>query len=200
MNRVTPGGGRLIVQKRDQTRAGHRLRAGRAGQFKKGRGKVGQRDKGIFAATGGGNAVGPAHDTGHMIGLAKGGNALEIEAVITTVIAMIGEEDDQRIVRLPGSVKRVKHLAQQLVLHCTIGIVVGNRLTHFVLTQLIPELAALALIDARLVGQRIVVSWWQRKLRRIVHINKFLRHIVGIMGTNRADEETPRLVALSILV
>ena len=110
-----------------------------------------------------------------------------------TVIAMIGEEEHQRVFGLARRLQGVQHLAEQGVFHRAVGPVMGDRLAHLLRGKLVPVLAAHPLIDARFVLEAIGVAGGQGDRRRVVHTHEALRHAEGIVGADRADEECPRL-------
>ena len=131
-----------------------------------------------------------------MVRLTKCGHALQIQPVRAAVVAMVGHEDHQRIVRLPRRVQCIQHLAQQRVFQRAEGPVVCNGLAHLVFRKLVPQLPPLALHDAGLVLQRIVKTGRQFDIVRVVHVHELLRHIERIVRADRSHKQTPRCVLL----
>ncbi len=64
-----------------------------------------------------GGDAGTAHDEGHAVRLLEGRHALEEQAVRAQVVAVVGREDDERVIRLPRRLQRGEKAADLVVEH-----------------------------------------------------------------------------------
>ena len=107
------------------------------------------------------------------------------------VVAVIRKEEHQRVGRLTGGVQRVEDLAQHGILHGAESPVMGDRLAHFVLAELIPELTAHALVEARLVVQGVAIAFGKVNVGGVIHVYELLGHVERVMRPHRTDKERP---------
>src|SRR5688500_16805300 len=88
----------------------------------------------------------------------------------TAVLAVIRQEEHERIVCLSCRVQRIQNLTQQVVLVGAVRPIMRDRLPNFVFRHLSPE-PLHPLIDSWLVVQAIMITGRERYLRSLVHLD-----------------------------